>query len=959
MDESNHDMVNLLTQQIGTVFNPLIQNTNDSYQMLAYQMGRIADFFGTPTPQTQPRINQVAPQMILPAMSATTLNPRPIYVAPQFTPNQEPIQMVQEEYQYQNEVNQQPPVVMVQRNQDADEVVRNVQNNNNFAVPNNLANLVETILNQNGLNTGTRRPNFVSALSEYVLQTELPRGWKVPKYTKFAGDTNESTVEHIARYLAESGNLANNENLRMKYFPNSLTKNAFTWFTTLPPNSIHHWTQLEKLFHEQFYMGQTKISLKELASVKRKIQESVEDYLNRFRLLKAGCFTSVPEHELVEMAAGGLDYSIRKKLDTQYLRDMSQLADRVRQIERLKAEKARNSRFQKNKEVNLVESFDDDYEDSDECLEYDESEVNVAELKPGPPYMLTDGQIVVSKDLKIPPIEQRKKRGYCKFHNYLGHKTYQCVLFRDVVQKAINEGRLRFADKSKPPMKVDTDPLPKADATYVEIYDCNMVDVVNHAPIKAVPEEEYEKKIQEVYPNAEEELVDFLNRCKLNNSEVMLCPRCSAVCDKEATAGLRNFIPYAEHKRKWHNAKPDQRGWPHKKIDWSNSVAKTASIHQRLGPQRTFKPSNKAPVNRWVGGQYVAVNKKQMEGGSSSNVNVKIVAGNKSSAPAKVLQEIKTESGANKFSYRNNYKGKNPMTRTQWRRFQRKKKMTTQNVNAGGNATVVQKVEMARRPTKERLSPVAEGNENEEDYMDGDDLLDDEPDFDVLVNVISILPADYDVESEVNEVEDDLVAAEMANHKLVCYYVMGNGCVEEQNAVFEKPDLGMKNHLKALFIRAKVNGVGVNRILVDGGAVVNIMPHFMLKKLGLFETDLHTHNVVLANYEGKIGHALGAIQLERGDGLVEYVEADQSAYVTDTNNVTLQTFDKNLAQIAPCGDQNEAFNNEVAGVDEIIHSVKLHPTHGFCWEREHIATPMNYSAFPSATGWDDPDVSDD
>jgi hypothetical protein len=39
MDESNHDMVNLLTQQIGTFFNPLIQNTNDSYQMLAYQMG--------------------------------------------------------------------------------------------------------------------------------------------------------------------------------------------------------------------------------------------------------------------------------------------------------------------------------------------------------------------------------------------------------------------------------------------------------------------------------------------------------------------------------------------------------------------------------------------------------------------------------------------------------------------------------------------------------------------------------------------------------------------------------------------------------------------------------------------------------------------------------------------------------------------------------------------------------
>ncbi|PNX61103.1 hypothetical protein L195_g060503, partial [Trifolium pratense] len=95
-------------------------------------------------------------------------------------------------------VNQNPPVVMVRRNQDADEVVREVQNNNLLG-QNNLTNIVETILAQNGLNTGCRRPNFVSAFNEYVLQTELPMGWKVPKYTKFAGDTSESTVEHIAR----------------------------------------------------------------------------------------------------------------------------------------------------------------------------------------------------------------------------------------------------------------------------------------------------------------------------------------------------------------------------------------------------------------------------------------------------------------------------------------------------------------------------------------------------------------------------------------------------------------------------------------------------------------------------------------------------------------------------------------------------------------------------------------
>jgi len=75
--------------------------------------------------------------------------------------------------------------------------------------------------------------------------------------------------------------------------------------------------------------------------------------LNRFKLIKARCFTVVPEHELVEMAAGGLDYSVRKKLDTQYLRYMAQLADKVRQVERFKAEKARTIRHVKKRKDNL------------------------------------------------------------------------------------------------------------------------------------------------------------------------------------------------------------------------------------------------------------------------------------------------------------------------------------------------------------------------------------------------------------------------------------------------------------------------------------------------------------------------------------------------------------------------------------------------------------------------------
>lgn len=47
-------LVHMLTQQIGTAFNPLIQSIKHSYQQLAHQMGRIEDFFGAPQTSIRP-----------------------------------------------------------------------------------------------------------------------------------------------------------------------------------------------------------------------------------------------------------------------------------------------------------------------------------------------------------------------------------------------------------------------------------------------------------------------------------------------------------------------------------------------------------------------------------------------------------------------------------------------------------------------------------------------------------------------------------------------------------------------------------------------------------------------------------------------------------------------------------------------------------------------------------------
>ncbi|MCI65855.1 hypothetical protein A2U01_0087113, partial [Trifolium medium] len=60
----------------------------------------------------------------------------------------------------------------------------------------------------------------------------------------------------------------------------------------------------------------------------------------------------------------------------------------------------------------------------------------------------------------------------------------------------------------------------------------------------------------------------------------MLCLRCSAVCDKEATACLKNYVPYANNKDKWPNKRPNQSKWPNQGPNKGKAVAQVPTIHQ-------------------------------------------------------------------------------------------------------------------------------------------------------------------------------------------------------------------------------------------------------------------------------------------------------------------------------------------------------------------------------------------
>jgi hypothetical protein len=136
-----------------------------------------------------------------------------------------------------------------------------------------------------------------------------------------------------------------------------------------------------------------------------------------------------------------------------------------------------------------------------------------------------------------------------------------------------------------------------------------------------------------------------------------------------------------------------------------------------------------------------------------------------------------------------------------------------------------------------------------------------EASLDILVNVVSILPEEYNCVTEVKDSVDDADAEEMALHKPRCYFVLNDGSGESQEAIFERPTMTMKSHLKPLLIRAKVEGVTINKVLVDCGATVNIMPHHILKKIGKSDTDVRSNNVVLSDYGGKTKSTMGVIMV--------------------------------------------------------------------------------------------------
>jgi hypothetical protein len=111
-------------------------------------------------------------------------------------------------------------------------------------------------------------------------------------------------------------------------------------------------------------------------------------------------------------------------------------------------------------------------------------------------------------------------------------------------------------------------------------------------------------------------------------------------------------------------------------------------------------------------------------------------------------------------------------------------------------------------------------------------------------------------------------------------------CLGPKEVMFEKPEESSQ-HLKPLYIQGHINRKPISRMLVDGGAVINLMSYTVFKKFEREDDELMKTNLMLNNMGGNPMEARGVISMELTIGSKSLATAFFVVEVQDNYSVIL------------------------------------------------------------------------
>jgi hypothetical protein len=367
--------------------------------------------------------------------------------------------------------------------------------------------MTDVLQNQFSLKPKNQGHVYTPPFPEWYNRVALPNRVKVPAdLTKFSGQDDISTVEHIARYLMQLGEASADEAFRIRYFPLSLTGTAFTWFTSLPAHSICSWKDLEKKFHAHYFIGSNEKKLIDLTTLRQKNNETPMEFLRRFRETKSMCFSlNLPDDQLAGMVVAGMLPAIQEKLFSMEFDNIVQLLHRLSLMSNQAYGFKNDSRFAKPSDI--ADIYNQFLERADQGEEYDdEEEIAAAEIVWGKEpltvnqrwikrakgtydfdvtkadklfeFLVKEGRIKLPDGHSMLRPDGVKEKRYCGFHDRNCHSINECRVFRMRIQKAIQEGHLKFDDE----MILDGNPFPQN----MIGFSVNMVTAEEKAKVKGL-----------------------------------------------------------------------------------------------------------------------------------------------------------------------------------------------------------------------------------------------------------------------------------------------------------------------------------------------------------------------------------------------------------------------------------------------------------------------------------------
>ena len=124
--------------------------------------------------------------------------------------------------------------------------------------------------NQFGLKPKGFTFSYKCPYPEWYNLVALPTNYRLSEFAKFTGQDRTSTIEHVSRYLTQLDKASIEEAHQVRFFSLSLSRPAFTWFSSLPVNSIACWADLEKKFHTYFYTRTREKKITDLTTISQK-----------------------------------------------------------------------------------------------------------------------------------------------------------------------------------------------------------------------------------------------------------------------------------------------------------------------------------------------------------------------------------------------------------------------------------------------------------------------------------------------------------------------------------------------------------------------------------------------------------------------------------------------------------------------------------------------------------------